>query len=247
MLADRHLAFLRARAVSDGVIARRGYATITDPAELGRHGFSPKQAQRYVPGLLIPRRGLNGKLAAPKFRPDQEGRNGPVQNRDGKVTKYASPTGAWNFVDMLPDTRLHPGSEIWLSAEGFIKADAIVSSAGLPAVAIDGIYGWRSQGETVLGIEVLATPGRWWHVVCDSDYVSNPDVGWAMLRLRGWLRARGCRVRVLFPPSLGPKVGVDDFLAGGNDIGGLIEAGPQAPLGVRRSAALRRFLEGWPA
>lgn len=247
MLADRHLAFLRARAVSDEVIARRGYATVTDAAELERHSFSAKQAQHYVPGLLIPRYGFNGPSPWPKFRPDQEGRNGPLQNRDGKIIKYASPAGAWNFVDVLPRTRLHPGSDVWLSAEGFIKADAMVS-AGLPALGIDGIYGWRSQGEVILGLEVLATPGRWWHVVCDSDFATNPDVARAMLRLQGWLRSRGCKVRILHPPSLGPKVGVDDFLSYGNSVSQLIEVTRiEARMRAFAGRASSRFFTAWGA
>lgn len=237
MLAPRHLDFLAARAVTEPVIERRGYATVTDWHELAAAGFPFEQAEKLVPGLLIPRYGLSGRPSTwPKFRPDPESRNGPPK------AKYTSPGGSWNSVDALPGTPLRGGGDLWLSAEGFIKADAM-TAAGLPTVAIDGVYGWRSQGETVLGLVALARSGRWFHLVCDSDVDTNPRVAGAMFRLAGWLRHEGCRVRMLHPPGPG-KVGVDDFLAAGGSIGELVPVG-RPTLTVRRAWACRRLLGAW--
>ncbi|MCA1844841.1 MAG: DUF3854 domain-containing protein, partial [Actinobacteria bacterium] len=224
MLSDRHAAFLAARAVTGPVVQRRGYATVTDPAELAAAGFPQKQAQSLVPGLLIPRYGLDGRPSWPKFRPDPEGRNGPPQ------AKYVSPGGSWNFLDALPGTNLR--GDLWVSAEGFIKSDSLTAAGLQVVVAFDGVYGWMSQREVVLGLEALARPGRWFHVVCDSDIDTNPRVAGAMFRLAGWLRRRDCRVRVLHPPGA-EKVGVDDFLAGGGDVGKLVSA-ERPTLAVRR-------------
>ena len=244
MLADRHVAFLAARAVTGDIIERRGYRTITNWRELCAAGFPETQARKYAPGLLIPRYGLDGKASCwPKFRPDLEGRNGPVVNAAGREIKYASPGASWNFVDALPGTRLAGRGDIWLSAEGFIKADAMTQASGFPVVAIDGVFGWRSQGETVLGLEALAWPGRWFHVVCDSDIDTNPRVASAMFRLAGWLRHRDCKVRILHPPGPDGKVGVDDFLAGGHHLAELVQAG-RPSCSVRRAWALRNLAMG---
>lgn len=234
MLAERHLAFLAARAVPGPVIARRGYRTVTEPGDLCVLGFSEKQARAVVPGLLIPRYGLGGEMSWPKFRPDPEGRNGPP------AAKYVSPGGSWNFLDALPGTVL--SGDIWVSAEGFVKADAMTGQ-GLPVAAFDGVWGWRSQGAPLLGLEVLARPGRWFHIVCDSDYRTNYRVAGAMCSLAKWLRSEGARVRVLHPPGEA-KVGVDDFLAGGGRVCQLIEAA-QPSLVVRRAWAGRRLATAW--
>ncbi len=224
MLSSAHEAFLAERAVTGDIIERRGYRTITDWRELCAVGFPETQAKKLSRGLLIPRYGLDGKPSWPKFRPDNdERRNGPVTNSAGKEIKYASPGASWNFVDALPGTRLK-GGDIWLSAEGFIKADAMTKASGFPVVAIDGVYGWRSSGDTVLGLEALAWRGRWFHIVCDSDIDTNPRVATAMFRLAAWLRSRDCKARILHPPTLGPKVGVDDFLADGNHLAQLVAA-----------------------
>lgn len=236
MLTPNHLAFLAARSVTGDVLERRGYRTITTPGELVALGFPERQAAGLVPGLLIPRYGLDGRASWPKFRPDPEGRNGPP------LAKYTSPGGSWNFLDALPGTRIRGGGDLWVSAEGFIKSDAM-TAAGVPTVAFDGVWGWRSDQATILGLEAVADRGRWFHLVCDSDFITNPRVAGAMLRLVKWLRAEGCKVRLLHPPG-DAKVGVDDFLAGGGDIRQLVEAGrPSAT--VRHAWACRRLAEAW--
>jgi hypothetical protein len=233
VLAPNHAAFLAARAVPESVIARRGYRTVTDPGDLMALGFPDKQAHNLIPGLLIPRYGLAGAASWPKFRPDPEGRNGPPR------AKYESPGGAWNFLDTLPGTYLT--GDIWVSAEGFVKGDAM-AAVGLPVVSFDGVYGWRTQGGPILGLEALARPGRWFHVVCDSDYRTNPKVAAAMCGLAKWLRSEGSKVRVLHPPGE-QKVGVDDFLAAGGHICQLVEAG-RPSLTVRRAWMSQRLV-GW--
>ena len=235
MLSDRHEAFLAARAVTGAVIARRGYRTVTDPGDLCAAGFPEKQAERLVPGLLIPRYGLAGQRSWPKFRPDPEGRNGPPK------AKYEAPGGAWNILDALPGTIL--SGDIWVSAEGFIKADAMTAASGLPVVAFDGVWGWRSQQEPILGLEVLASPGRWFHVVCDSDVDTNPKVASAMFTLAAWLRRQDCKVRLLHPPGPG-KQGVDDFLAGGGHLAQLVPVERPSST-VRRVWTCRRVASAW--
>lgn len=237
MLADRHVAFLAARAVTGPVVERRGYATITDSGELFVAGFPLEQAERLVPGLLIPRYGLDGRRSWPKFRPDLEGRNGPMENKKtGHIIKYASPGNSWNLLDTLPGTVLT--GDIWVSAEGFVKADAM-AAVGMPVVAFDGVWGWRSQKEMILGLEALAWSGRQFHVVCDSDVDTNPMVASAMFTLAAALRRLGCKVRLLHPPGPG-KVGVDDFLAGGGHLAQLVPV-ERPTVAVSQAWACRRL------
>jgi hypothetical protein len=232
MLSLDHRLFLAARAVTGPVLGRRGYDTVTDPAVLVAAGFPESQARRLVPGLLIPRYALDGRRSWPKFRPDTAGRNGPVVNRRGDEIKYASPGGSSNFVDVLPGTPMY-GWDVWLSVEGFIKADAMTAAGAALVAAVDGVWGWRSQGDVVVGLSTLVWPGRWFHVVADSDWSINPMVAVAVGKLAVWLRSQGAQVRVLHPPAFGAKVGVDDFLAAGGSLDGLVEE-------RRPSPALRR-------
>lgn len=237
MLADRHIAFLAARAVTGPVIEQRGYRTVSKWTELVALGYPEGQVKKYGRGLLIPRYGLDGRPSWPQFRPDPEFHNGcPL--------KYVAPGNSWNFVDALPGTRLRGSSDIWLSAEGPIKADAMTAASGFPVVSIAGVYGWRSSGDVVLGLEVLADRGRWFHLVCDSDIDTNPRVAGAMFRLAAWLRSRGSKARILHPPGQ-QKVGVDDYLAAGGHLSTLVQAG-RPTLTVKRAWISRR-LATWGA
>lgn len=236
MLTDHHRALLAERAVTGAVVTRRGYDSVTDWHELAAVGFPERQAKLAHRGMLIPRYGLDGRPSWPKFRPDPEFHNGGP--------KYTSPGGSWNLLDALPGTNLR--GDLWLSAEGFIKSDAM-TACGVDVVAIDGVWGWKSAGAPILGLETLARPGRWFHVVCDSDVESNPRVASAMFSLAGWLRHEGAKVRLLHPPGQllrpGSKVGVDDHLAAGGTLDQLVPV-VMPSCSVRRDWALRRFAVG---
>lgn len=221
VLCPGHRRFLAERAVPEAVAAERGYRSVTDPGELLEVGFPRRQARYDTPGLLIPRYGLDGRATWPKVRPDR-----PRFRRDGTPVKYDSPAGSWSVLDCLPGRleALDRAPEVWVSCEGFVKADAM-TGAGVVAVAIDGVWGWRSAGEPLAAWAVLARRPRWWHLVADNDLVSSWDVPAAVARLGAHLKALGGRVRILHPPAGPAKVGVDDHLAGGGDLDGLTQVG----------------------
>jgi putative DNA primase/helicase len=234
-LAPHHVDLLKARAVTPDVAKARGYTTIIAPAELELAGYAAGQIRRLpVPGLFIPRYGLNGVATWPQYRPDA-----PAYRRDGSAVKYVAPSGSWNFVDALPDAlgTLASDAEVWVSAEGPIKADAM-TSAGALAVSMAGVWGWRSQGEPVRGLETLARWARWWHVVCDSDFTTTSDVPLAVCRLGAHLRGLGGKVRILHPPG-DEKVGVDDWLAWGGTLDDLVQVSANQVAAVLRRRTSR--------
>jgi hypothetical protein len=235
--APHHRAFLDARAVPGWVADIRGYFTARSVDDLVAVGYPESQARKIpTPGIVIPRFGLDGKPACwPKYRPDV-----PANRNDGRVQKYVFAAGSWNMLDALPDTlpRLASDEEIWLSAEGQLKADAM-RGVGVLTADIEGIWSWRSQGAPLKAFEVLAHWPRWWHVICDSDFATSSDVPLAVCRLALHLKQLGGKVRVLHPPASDQKLGVDDFLARGGSLDGLTQVEPDVVRTVLRSRPSR--------
>ena len=107
-LSRAHLEMLRrGSAISDEVIAARGYRTVADPADLAALGFSPAQCR--VPGLLLPLWAPDAAADRPAlyiYRPDaprsfDEKHKGPLP--DGtypqRVVKYETPKGSSMRLD----------------------------------------------------------------------------------------------------------------------------------------------------
>ena len=70
ILAPFHLNMLReGSALSDAVIAARGYRTINSSNELAGLGFAPSQQR--APGLLIPLWTTDGSIGLHIFRPER--------------------------------------------------------------------------------------------------------------------------------------------------------------------------------
>jgi len=96
-LSPTHRAMLEeGSGISSGVIAARGYRTVTSKAELGRLGFTTDQ--RRVPALLIPVWDLSGEVATYQLRADA-----PRINRQGKPVKYEPPPArGWRSMSRPP-------------------------------------------------------------------------------------------------------------------------------------------------
>lgn len=217
-----HYQILASRAISDKVAQERGYHSICDALQLRLGGFSFRQ-QALTPGLMIPRWAITGRPAMwSQYRPDR-----PGMDKDGRLKKYEVPPGTRSTVDILPSSlsALRSGSECWVSLEGHLKADAIKSAGVAATVAVVGIWSWRSQGEPIPAWKTIvdASPGRWMHIVCDSDFTTHADVPLAACRFGRHLNQLGARVRILHPPPHGTeKIGVDDYLAAGGSLDDLI-------------------------
>lgn len=231
-LMSHHLKMLREEsAISNDVIAARGYFSITNSAKARKLGFSNAQVREISetnPALIIPYHKPSGELATYCLRPD---RPRVIENKkkgklpDGtypqRVIKYDMPKGAGNVVDCHPSivSKLSDPSGPLYFTEGAKKADSLVSH-GFPAVNLNGVWGWRGtnsqQGKTALAdFDDIALNGREVILLFDSDIRSNDQVRSALRRLKSFLENRGAVViPVLLPPN-GPK-GIDDWFAAGH-------------------------------
>jgi hypothetical protein len=230
-LSPEHLAALHASAISDEVVAARGYRTITATDELEAFGFAPYQ--RRVPGLLIPLHSTDGSNGLNVYRPDNprviEQKKKP-KNPDGtypnRVVKYEIPKGVGVRVDCPPMCRAdlkNPNVRIWVT-EGIKKSDAL-ASVGECAIALLGVWGFKGKNEfggtTLLAdLDYVALDNRDACIVYDSDVTSNRQVQQALDRLAEHLGRKKAKVSHVHLPSKpdGSKQGVDDFLAAGHTL-----------------------------
>lgn len=243
-LDPHHAESLRQSAITEAVIAARGYRTVTDANELTRLGFAP--AQRRVPGLLLPLWTAEGKNGVYVYRPDNprvaedKRKKNPDGTHPNKVIKYEYPKGESMRLDCPPpcQTRLgDPAVPLWIT-EGQKKADSL-ASAGLCAIALLGV--WNFIGKNQHGGKVwlpdwdyIALNDREVRIIFDSDMMRKSEVEAALKRLREHLQRRGARVNAAYLPHSpnGDKWGVDDWLAAGHtrdELAALVEAPRPAP------------------
>ena len=175
---------------------------------------------------------MHGDPAFHQYRPDTP------RERDGKAVKYAMPVKVRMVLDAPLPTQ-HKlddvSAPLWVT-EAPIKADAIVSAGGT-AVATFGVWGFKGRrprggASTMLpDWEWIALQGRTVYLVPDSDVASNKHVRDAVTRLGLALDSRGADVRYCYVPGTadGAKRGVDDYLAGGGTLDGLMETADDTP------------------
>jgi len=229
-LAPDHAQLLKDSAITSGVAARRGYATITVKAHLKHLGFSDRQ--RRTPSLLIPIWDMNGQIANYQIRP-----NHPcVQKRPGKsdkVIKYETVSDRGLCLDIPNDPRVREslradGPPIFIT-EGARKVDSGISQ-GILTVGVLGVYGWRGRNEmgglTALpDWESIHLKSRLIYLAFDSDARENNTVCTALRRLKRFLESKGANVKVIWLPAAndGSKVGLDDFFAAGHSVEQLLQ------------------------
>lgn len=264
-LAPQHRAMLAASAISDAIIAERGYTSIPpgavkDAQGLGAtHGEKTLRLVLHQGALAFPvRRCGQDNPSAWVLRPDQ-----PRTNKRGKAVKYEYPSSTPNMLDVLPRYRPalgDPSIPLWIT-EGAKKADALASAFGdaiVPA-SINGVYGWRGTNErggkmALPDMEMVALNGREVVLAFDSDVKTNQDVRNALGRFARLLIARGAQVVRFAALPDGPdgaKVGVDDFLAAGHAPSdllatltnlALVQASSRVPLCVHPETGAELFL-----
>ena len=235
-VAPHHLKMLRVdSAISDDVIAARGYYTITEPGQAKGLGFSQAQARNVDaahPALIIPYHSPDGSNSVYCMRPDNprcvdDKKKGRLA--DGtysqKVFKYEMPKGSGNILDCSPGdlARLGDPAIPLVFTEGAKKADSLTSHLpGYVAINVNGIWGWRgsnaTQGKTALAdFEHVALNGRKVYLLFDSDVRDNDHVKAALRRFRSFLQSKDATVTpVLLPPADGQKTGIDDWFAAGH-------------------------------
>jgi len=209
--------------ISDEIIRRRGYRTITDSSELAALGFARQQAR--VPGLLLPVHCTDGSNGFAVYRPDipRVAEDRRKRNPDGtfkqRLIKYEMPKGAAVRLDCPPLVRAQladPSVPLWIT-EGQKKADCLVSR-GLCAIALLGVWNWKGRnsfgGVTFLADwDYIAVKRRDTRILFDSDLMTKVEVRAALDRLIEHLQRKGSHLSAVYLPSVaGGKVGVDDYM-----------------------------------
>jgi putative DNA primase/helicase len=222
-LLPQHAKLLEASAINPGIARSRGYFSVANATALKQLGFSASQSA-LVPALVIPLWDVHGSVKLHQARPDRP------RSRDGKPIKYETPNGRAMALDVHPAarTRLRDVSRPLIVTEGVRKADSSLSQ-GVDAIALLGVWNWGGTngagGRVALADwELVALNGRTVHIAFDSDAAANPQVRAAQQRLGRFLESRGAHVRIalLKPARNGDKVGLDDFIADGGDLGELL-------------------------
>ena len=205
-LLDHHHELLKASAITDQVIALRGYWSAQRAAELERLGYRRNTVN--APALVLPMWGVRGEPVGYQIRPDVP----PVI--DSKIAKYLSPPGAGVRLDIPPACRNLIGSPqvpLWIT-EGVKKGDSL-ASIGLTAVALAGVQMFRTDDW-----DLVPLADRRVFIVFDSDVMVKAPVHAALVALRSYLSARGADLMFAYLPTDNGKVGVDDFLANGGTV-----------------------------
>jgi len=237
-VAPHHRLILTQSGISDDVIDARVYETLMrsnsdlrPQRRLEALGFAVGafDDERRFPGLLIPMYGPTGVRASFQYRPDH-----PRSDGKGKARKYEALKGRPSVLDVHPfnfSKVVDPSVPLWIT-EGVKKGDAL-TTAGQCVISLSGVFNWRGRLGTLGDWEDVQLRGRDVLICFDSDAETNRNVASAMVRLRNFLLSRGARrVRYVVTPAqddLGPKTGVDDYLAQGGTVDYLLSVASTQP------------------
>ena len=212
-------------------LARSGL-TETDAKKLGLKVLTRKENEKltgfYVPGYLIPYTDINKKKVKDAYRvrhlEDIPGKFGSIRKKPvrytgpkGQLPHLYFPANFGNWAGLAKDA-----SELIYLTEGEKKAAALCK-AGLPCVAVPGVWGWKSKKHGVRIIkdfglikwsfenddgEIIPRPLA---MVFDNDVIIKPEVLAALNALSYELTNFGAAVFIVHLPQ-GKLKGVDDFL-----------------------------------
>ena len=153
--------------------------------------------------------------------------------------KYVSTPGTSSVLDINPvntNRVIDPTIPLWVT-EGVKKADRLTSE-GLLAVALSGVFNWR-QSQGILGAwEEIPLQGREVVICFDSDARLNRNVLNAMRRFGAWIKTRGAHVSYLIVPADvngTPVKGADDFFVAGGTLDELMSVVTRTPPALPRS------------
>ena len=226
-LEERHRAMLLAEsAISESVVAERGYKTIRMNNRLRefRDKGWPNVAGAIRRGdvLEIPTFRITGEVSS-QFRPDVP--RADEKHKKPRVVKYENPLGAAMFPDVHPRIReqVHDVTvPLWFT-EGIRKADSAISR-GLCCVALTGVDLYRDPGAPVPRLhedfDSFALRGRRVFIAYDSDVMIKDGVRRALAEFSTLLQQRGAEVKLVYLPSQSnsAKVGLDDYFAAGGTV-----------------------------
>jgi putative DNA primase/helicase len=221
-LSVEHLEALLSGGVTLSTVYERGYVTLLrgdrgHEALLRDERFTVACAEslRRSPGLLIPVYNPVGERVSAHYRPDE-----PLVGNDGKSRKYLMPFSTGTVLDVHPaNTENMSDTSVPLYVtEGVKKGDAL-TSRGLCAVSLAGVWNWKRDGAAHPDWESIRVKGRRVVLVFDADATSNVDVTRAQRAFAVWMRdTKRADVRVAILPGVVDGVeckGVDDHFTAG--------------------------------
>jgi Domain of unknown function (DUF3854) len=171
-IETRHIQQLEKESgIARDIIAERGVRSVAGGRELPK-GFSWRQRKR-GPGILFTVHRPNGETSW-SFRPDEVDPEHPGRKYEQPSKHYGGPG---NILDVHPRMR-HLIDETFAEltfVEGLKKADAL-TSRGVLAVAITGVWNWLSDGEPIADMLDIPVDGRRVNICFDSDMLHNPNV-----------------------------------------------------------------------
>jgi len=214
-LDPMHVEMLVASGITPERARQRGYESMSvlDGGRLrDEFGFSKRVADR-VPGLLIPRLDVDGRVWGHQFRPDS-----PVRPDNDALAKYETRHDDPNGLDIPPgvdaDMLGAPGETLWIT-EGVKKGDC-GAAHGLCIVDVSGVWDWRGRnrkgGKVALADwNEVALNNREVIICYDGDTQRKRQVRRAMAELAGYLK-KGAQVSCAWLPDTDTKTGLDDYL-----------------------------------
>lgn len=199
-----------------GVVAERGYETVTSRSQLLDFKKYQRRASADAPALRVPMYSPDGITRLSQIRPH-------TPRKDS--LKYETPTGADLIIDVHPRMRdrVRHGDEPLLTTEGCKTGDA-ATSRDIPTVVLAGVWGWCVPGKKPYKLrpcwDHVNLEGREVNIAFDSDCMTKEGVQQALEALVRCLEARGAVVKVIYLPDApdGSKQGIDDYLVAGGTI-----------------------------
>jgi hypothetical protein len=215
-LETRHIYQLEQESGIDrDIIAERGVRSVAGGRELPKE-FSWRQKKR-GPGILFTVHRPNGETSW-SFRPDEVDPDRPGRKYEQPCRQYGGPG---NVLDIHPRMRhLIDDVEVEITlVEGLKKGDAL-TSRGILAVAITGVWNWLTDGKPISDMLDIPVKGRRVNICFDSDMLYNPSVQDAARRLAEHLIERGAEIFITYLHNKpdGSKMGADDFFAAGGTV-----------------------------
>lgn len=221
----QHAQELAASKIHPDIARERGTTSVDTKAMLDR--ISIAKPGRLTPGLLFPIHGIAGVVGW-QYKPDDP----RISESTGRPIKYETPTRQPNRLDLHPRMHRHlsdPDVPLFIT-EGIKKVDALLTAGVNAPVGLTGVWNWRGTDPETRGKRAvpdwqdLALNGRTVYIGYDHDVMRNSGVRDAAVQLAGYLRSKGATVWFVWVPMVDgdPKTGVDDFLAAGGTVQGLI-------------------------
>lgn len=227
-LSQEHRLHLNQSGISDEVIDKRGYYSLTKAMV-----YALVQLEQYDLAAIK----AESWLGIPVYRPDGFNKCDVLRLFGSQsYRKYIWPRGQTNLLDVHPDciANVRDREIPILFTEGSKKIDAILTAARaegmeVVVVSVNGCWGWKGDangGKAALAdFQDIPLNDRQVYVISDSDFRNNNNVraGWS--GAAHYIESKTGEHRtflVVVPPEGLVKQGADDYLAAGGSLQALL-------------------------